>query len=66
MSSESGLTIYQVNNWFINARERVIKKFLKKNNTLSQLESEDSWENNEELKRSKRKKNNNSKCKMNF
>jgi hypothetical protein len=31
MADESGLSVYQVNNWFINARERVVKKFYKKN-----------------------------------
>lgn len=30
MAKESRLTVCQVNNWFINARERVIKRFLKK------------------------------------
>ena len=30
MAHEAGLTISQVNNWFINARERVIKRFLKR------------------------------------
>lgn len=30
MARQSSLTIYQVNNWFINARERVVKKFHKK------------------------------------
>lgn len=28
MSAKSGLTMKQVNNWFINARERVIKKYV--------------------------------------
>ena len=30
MARQSNLSIYQVNNWFINARERVVKKFHKK------------------------------------
>lgn len=28
LSSKSGLNLKQVNNWFINARERVVKKFI--------------------------------------
>ena len=27
MAKKSGLSLVQVNNWFINARERVIKKY---------------------------------------
>jgi hypothetical protein len=30
MAKQSKLSIYQVNNWFINARERVVKRFYKK------------------------------------
>ena len=30
MARQSNLSIYQVNNWFINARERVVNKFHKK------------------------------------
>jgi hypothetical protein len=30
MAKLSGLSVYQVNNWFINARERIVKKFHKK------------------------------------
>ena len=30
LAKDSGLQLAQVNNWFINARERVIKKYLKK------------------------------------
>ena len=44
MARESKLTVYQVNNWFINARERVIKRFLKKDlkeNQRSLLKSEE-------------------------
>lgn len=44
MARESKLTVYQVNNWFINARERVIKRFLKKDlkeNQRSMSKSED-------------------------
>lgn len=46
MARESKLTVYQVNNWFINARERVIKRFLKKDlketqRSLSKSEEEE-------------------------
>lgn len=36
MAKLSKLSIYQVNNWFINARERVVKRFYKKE-TLKML-----------------------------
>lgn len=30
LAKQSRLTIYQVNNWFINARERIVKRFFRK------------------------------------
>jgi hypothetical protein len=40
MAKQSRLSICQVNNWFINARERVVKKFYKKE-TLKMLKDPD-------------------------
>ncbi len=39
MAKQSKLSIYQVNNWFINARERVVKRFYKKE-TLKMMRDE--------------------------
>ncbi len=30
MAKESGIDLVQVNNWFINKREKIIRKYLKK------------------------------------
>ncbi len=37
LAEETGLTVGQVNNWFVNTRERLIKKFYKKESVGNML-----------------------------